>query len=390
MHVLYDLTEEQRMFRDTIRRMAQEKIAPRAAEVDRTDQFPWDILNLFRENNLMGLAFPEEYGGSGADLMTICLAAEEIGRVSLAIAMIIGQQELAALPILLGGTEEQKKKYVPQLASGEQMAAFALTEPGAGSDNASMTTKAILDGDHYVINGTKCFITNGDNAHVVTLFAKTDLSAKGVSGISAFIVEKGTPGFSVGKLEDKMGTRGVAAAELIFEDCKVPKENLLGGKEGLGFYVAMMTLDCTRPMVGAFAVGLAQGALDHAIKYAKERVQFGKPIAKFQGIQWKLADMAIEIEAARQLVYHAACIVDRDRKDTAKFGKEMTVLGAAAKCFASDIAMRVVIDAAQVFGGYGYMKDYPMERFIRDARLMQVVEGTNEIQRIVIASRLLE
>lgn len=389
MESQYTLTDEQRMLQETIRRMAQEKIAPRAAEIDRTDQFPWDIFSLLKDNNLLGLTFPEEYGGSGAELLSACITAAELARVSLSVAVLFGQQELTTQPILLGGTEEQKRKYVPKLASGEYIGAFGLTEPGAGSDNFSMTTRAVFDSAYYILNGRKCFITNGDIADVITVFAKTDPTIRGAGGISAFILEKGTQGFIVGKLEEKMGAHGLAAAELIFEDCKIRPENLLGAKEGTGFLVAVQTLDCTRPLVGAMGVGLAQGALDHAIKYAKERVQFGRPIAQFQGIQWKLVDLAIAIEAARQLVYRAACVIAEERQKLS-FTKEMRLLGSAAKCYATDVAMKTTIEAAQVFGGYGYVKDYPMERMIRDAKILQIVEGTNEIQRVVIANCLLD
>ena len=387
----YELNEDQLMFQDMVRRLTKEKIAPRAAAIDKEGKFPQDIYELFCENQLMGISFPEQYGGVGADFLTFCIAVEEIAVECLNSALIPGIQELACTPLMIACSLEQKKKYLPKLASGEWLGSFCLTEPGAGSDAASMKTKAELKDDDYVINGSKCFISEADQAKVFTVFAKTD-PGKGFKGISAFIVEKDFPGISVGKHEDKMGSRGIAACEVIFEDCEVPKSNLLGN-EGEGLKIAFQTLDKTRPLVGAAGVGLAQGALDYAIAYAKTRVQFNKPIAEFQGIQFKLADVAMQIEAARQLVYKAAASIDKmDKADawnkSRKNQLEISKLGAMAKCFATDVAMKAALDAALVLGGYGYLKEYPMERHIRDARLLQIVEGTNDIQRMVMAETL--
>ena len=387
----YDLNDEQMMFRDMVRRLVKEKIAPRAAEIDREGTFPHDIYKLMCENQLMGVCFPEEYGGVGADFLTFCIAEEEIAAACLNSALIPGVHELACTPFMIAGTTEQKARYLSKLASGEWLASFCLTESGAGSDVVSMRTRAVLKDDVYVINGSKCFISEADQSSFFTVFAKTD-PAKGFKGISAFLVEKSFPGLSIGKHEEKMGSRAVAACEVIFEDCDVPKENLLGN-EGQGLQIAFQTLDKTRPLVGASAVGLVQGALDYAVEYAKERVQFNKPLAAFQAIQFKLADVAMEVEAARQLVYKAAANIDKmDRDDGWNKGRklqlEVSKLGAMAKCYATDVAMRGTIETAQVLGGYGYMKDYPMERHIRDARLLQIVEGTNEIQRMVIAEAL--
>lgn len=387
----YELTNDQKMFRDMVRRMTKEKIAPRAAEIDREGKFPYDIYQMFCENELMGVAFPEQYGGAGADFLTFCIGVEEIAVACLNSALIPGVHELASTPLMIAGTPGQKARYLPKLASGEWLSSFCLTEPGAGSDVVSIRTKAVLKDDVYVINGNKCFISQADQAKLFTVFCKTDPD-KGFKGTSAFLVEKNFPGISIGKHEDKMGSRAIAACEVIFEDCKVPKENLLGN-EGEGLRIAFLTLDRTRPLVAASAVGLAQGALEYAIEYAKGRVQFNKPIASFQAIQFKLANVAMEVEAARQLVYKAASIIDKmDREDAWGKGRklqlEVSKMGAMAKCFATDVAMRGTIEAAQVLGGYGYMKDYPMERYIRDARLLQIVEGTNEIQRMVISEAL--
>lgn len=387
----YELNDEQKMFRDMVRRLTKEKIAPRAAEIDHEAKFPRDIYELLCENNLIGTAFPEEYGGVGADFLSFCIECEEIATSCLNSAMIPAIQELACTPILVGASHEQKQKYLPKLASGEWLASFCLTEPEAGSDAVSMRTKAVLKDDYYVLNGTKCFITQADQASVFTVFAKTD-PEKGPKGISAFIVEKDFPGLKIGKLEDKMGTKGSSACEVIFDDCRVPRENLMG-KEGSGIKIAFQTLDRTRPIVGACSLGIVQGALDYAVNYAKNRVQFGKPIAAYQAIQFKLANTAMEIEAARQLIYSAASYIDRLGESHTPTDKksqlELSKLGAMAKCFATDVAMRGTIEMAQVLGGYGYMKEYPLERNIRDARLMQIVEGTNEIQRLVIAEALL-
>jgi len=376
----YGFTEEQEMMRDTARRIAKEKVAPRAAEVDEAGEFPLDIWDLCKENSLLSIPFPQEYGGAGGDLVTFCLVTEELARVDVHTSMIPLSHDLGALPIIVAGSEGIKQKYIPKLATGELHIAFAATEPGAGSDLGSMITRAELQGDHYVINGKKHYISYADIADVLTVFAKTDLDS-GVKGISIFVVERGTPGLSIGKKEKKMSIKGSPVCEVIFEDCRVPKENILG-KEGSGMRTVMTLLNETRPLIGASAVGLAQGALDYAINYAKEREQFGKPISSFQGIQWMLADMAMEIEAARQLVYKAASLIDQKSSDVPMFSS-------MAKCFATDVAMKVTTNAVQILGGAGLMQDYPCERMMRDAKQLQIVEGTNQIQRIIIATQLL-
>jgi alkylation response protein AidB-like acyl-CoA dehydrogenase len=377
---MYELTEEQKMLQQTVRELARDKVEPRAADIDATGEYAWDMFELLRDNDLLSLSFPEELDGSGADLLTICLVIEELAKVCTNTSLIVGVNKLGSTPIMLAANDEQLKKYVPPLARGETQCAFGLTEPGAGSDAAAMTSRAVKKGDTYVINGQKCFITNGGIADIYSIFAKTDESA-GVKGISAFIVEKDFPGFEVGKIEHKMGIRGSQTTELVFSDMQVPAENLLG-KEGEGFKIAMMTLDRTRPTIGAQAVGIAAGALDHAIAYSRERVQFGGPIARLQGIQFMLADMAMQVEAARQLVYFSAAAVE-------KGGREASGVSAMGKCFASDVAMRVTVDAIQVLGGYGYMTEYPLERMMRDAKITQIYEGTNQVQRVVIARHLL-
>lgn len=376
----YGFTEEQEMMRDVARRIAKEKVVPRAAEVDEKAEYPHDIWALCKESGLIAIPFPVEYGGAGGDLVTFCLVTEELAKVDVNTSMIPLTQDLGALPIILAGSEEIKRKYLPKLANGELHISFAATEPGAGSDLGAMLTRAELRGDHYVINGKKHYISYADVADVFTVFVKTDLHA-GAKGISIFVVEKDTPGLSIGKQEKKMSIKGAPAYEVIFEDCRVPKENILG-KEGSGMRTAMTLLNETRPLIGASAVGLAQGSLDTAIKYAKERVQFGQPISNFQGIQWMIADMAMEIEAARQLVYKAAALIDQKSSD-------VPMLSAMAKCFATDVAMKVATNAVQILGGAGLMQDFPCERMMRDAKQLQIVEGTNQIQRVIIASQLL-
>lgn len=377
---MFELTDEQRMLRAAVRKMAKEKIAPRAAEIDETMEFPWDNKEAIQGMGLFGIIFPKEYGGSGPDQLSLCLAVEEIARVCVSSSLILQVQALGATPILIAGSDEQKAKYCPSLASGEKLCAFGFTEPGAGSDLAVITTKAVLHGDTYIINGRKCFISNGNVADVLVIFASTDPEARH-RGISAFIMEKGVPGFSIGKIENKMGIRASPAVELLFDDCKVPRENLLGA-EGEGFRIGMQTFDESRTVIAAQAVGLAQGALDFAIDYAKERVQFGAPIAKLEGIEFLLAEMAAQVEAARYLTYKAASLVGKD-------GRELSYLAAAAKLVASDAAMRVTTDAVQVAGGYGYMKDFPLERMMRDAKITQIYEGTNQIMKLVMARRYL-
>lgn len=377
----YLMTEEQKMIRDLARQIADEKIRPVAAEYDEKEEFPWSILKVIAESDLSGIYIEEAYGGMGGGITELCIATEEFSKACGGIAVSYAASALGSYPIMLYGSEEQKKKYLPDIASGKKLAAFGLTEAGAGSDAGALSTTAKKDGDYYILNGIKQWITNGGEAETYTVVAMTDKS-KGSRGASTFIVEKGTPGFEFGKKEKKLGIRSSSTRELIFTDCKVPKENLLG-KEGLGFIVAMKTFDKSRPGIGAQAVGIAQGALDHALKYAKERVQFGKPVSSFQGIQFMLADMGTQIEAARALIYSTARLIDSGAKDISK-------LSAMSKLFASDVAMKVTTDALQIFGGYGYMRDYPIEKYMRDAKITQIYEGTNQIQRSIIASEMIK
>jgi butyryl-CoA dehydrogenase len=377
----YLLTEQQIMVRDLARQIAQEKIKPVASKYDVEGTFPWDIVKVMADSDLFGIYIEDKYGGTGGGCMELVLATEELSRACGGIALSLAATALGTYPIVLFGTEAQKQKYLPDIARGKKLAAFALTEAGSGSDAAAIATTAVKTGDCYILNGTKQWITNGGEAEVYTVIASIDRS-KGARGAAAFIVEKGLPGFEFGKKEDKMGIRASATRELIFTDCKVPKENLLG-KEGLGFIVAMRTFDQSRPGVASQAVGIAQGALDLTVEYVKERKQFGKSISSFQGVQFMLADMATQIEAARALVYAVAQMIDRGVK---KVSKE----SAMAKLFASDVAMKVTTDCVQLFGGYGYMKDYPIEKYMRDAKITQIYEGTNQIQRGVIAGNLIK
>jgi alkylation response protein AidB-like acyl-CoA dehydrogenase len=373
------LGAEEKMLIDMVRDLVRERVAPRAAEVDATGEFPWDIKDLLAQQDILAMPFPEEYGGLGSSEVTILMVIEELARACATTSLILCVQQLGALPILLAGTDDQKRQWIPRLATGEWLAAYALTEPGSGSDAAAMRTRAVRDGDHYVLNGLKHFITNAGIAHVNTVFAITDPNA-GVRGITAFVVEDGTPGFHLGKVENKMGIRGSQTGELVFEDCHIPVANRLG-KDGDGFKIAMSTLDRTRPGIAAQALGIAQGALDFAVAYSKQRVQFKRPIGDNQGIQFMLADMEIQTEAARQLVYHAGEMIDQGAPDFGHYS-------AIAKTFASDTAIDVTNDAIQVLGGYGYMKEFPVERMMRDAKITQIYEGTNQIQRIVIARNL--
>jgi len=378
----YFLTEEQRMLKELARKIAEEKIIPVRAELDEKEEFPWEILKVCAEAGLFGVAIPEEYGGSGGGVFENCLVVEELSRACIGVSVSYAASGLGAYPILLFGTEEQKRRYLPQIASGEKLAAFAATEAGAGSDVAAMQTQAVRDGKGYRLNGTKQWITNGGEAHIYVVFAVTD-KRRGPRGISGFIVEKDTPGFSFGKKEKKMGIRASATRELIFEDCWVPEENLLGGREGIGLIAILRTFDMTRPGIGAQAVGLAQGAFEVALQYARQRVQFGQKIISFQAVQHMLADMATQIEAARALVYSVARYIDSRPRD---FSKE----AAMAKLFPSDIAMKVTEDAVQILGGYGYMRDFPVEKMMRDAKILQIYEGTNQIQRNNIALELIK
>ncbi len=377
----YYLTEEQQMIKELAAKIADEKIKPVALKYDEEGTFPHDIVKILADSDLFGVYIGEEYGGFGGGIFEMALVVEELSRACGGISLAFAASGLGAFPIILYGTEEHKQKYLPDIASGAKLAAFGLTEANAGSDAAGIQTTAVLDGDEYVLNGTKQWITNGGEAEIYTVIACTN-RAKGARGFSAFIVEKGTPGFSFGKKENKMGIRASVTSELVFEDCRIPKENLLS-REGMGFIVAMKTLDRTRPGVAAQALGIAQGAFDEALKYSGERVQFNKPISSFQAIQHMLADMAIQIEAARCLVYQTCRLVDSGEKSISKES-------AMSKVFASDTAMKVTIDAVQVMGGYGYMKEYPVEKMMRDAKITQIYEGTNQIQRNVIALELIK
>ena len=377
----YFLTEDQQMIKELAAKIAKEKIEPVAAHHDETGEFPWEIVKVLAQADLFRVFVPEEYDGLGGGILEMCIVVEELSKACGGIALAYAASGLGTIPIILFGSEEQKKAYLPRLAAGEILAAFALTEPEAGSDAAAVKTRAVPDGDSYVLNGTKQWITNGGEAFIYTVIALTDPS-RGPRGASAVLVEKGTPGFDFGKKEDKMGIRGSTTRELIFSDCKVPKSNLLG-REGAGFLVAMKTFDQSRPGVASQAVGIAAGALDKAVAYSRERKQFGKPISSFQGVQFMLADMATQVEAARALTYQAARTIDAGARNVAK-------ISSMAKVFASDVAMKVTTDAVQVFGGYGYMKEYPVEKLMRDAKITQIYEGTNQIQREVIALQLIK
>ncbi|HMM22551.1 MAG TPA: acyl-CoA dehydrogenase [Selenomonadales bacterium] len=376
----FELTEEQSMIQKMVREFAEKDVAPGVEERDEKEEFSRELYDSLGELGLTGICFPEQYGGAGSDVLSYILAVEELSRVDDCMGITLSASvSLCAWPIYAYGTEEQKQKYLKPLAEGAKLGAFGLTEPNAGTDAAAQQTVAVLEGDHYVLNGSKIFITNGGEAEVNVIFAMTDKS-KGTRGITAFILEKGMPGFSFGKKEHKMGIRSSQTMELIFQDVKVPVENRLG-KEGEGFKIAMSTLDGGRIGVAAQALGIAQGALEHAIKYAKERVQFGQPIASNQAIAFMLADMATKVEAARFLVYRAAYLKDKGLP----YSKE----AAMAKMYASDIAMAVTTDAVQIFGGYGYSREYPVERLMRNAKITQIYEGTNQVQRMVIAGAIL-
>ncbi len=377
----YLLTEEQKMIKEIAHKIAEEKIRPVAAQYDKTEEFPWEILKVIAASDLFGLFIPEEYGGMGVSVTNLCLATEELSRACGGIAVCYAASALGTFPIVLFGSDAQKKKYLPDLAKGKKIAAFGLTEPEAGSDASAIKTTARKEGNYYILNGTKHFITNGGDAETYTVVAMTNKD-KGARGASAFILEKGMKGFTFGKKEDKLGIRASSTMELIFNDCKVPAENLLA-KEGMGFIVTMRTFDMSRPGVAAQALGIAQGALELAVKYSRQRVQFGKAISSFQGIQWMLADMATELEAARALVYACAREVDAGVKDVSRDS-------AMAKLFASDVAFKICDQALQIHGGYGYMKDYPIEKYLRDAKITQIYEGTNQIQRNIIGLQLIK
>ena len=378
----YLLTEEQEAIRDLARTIADEEVRPVAAELDVTGEFPWPIIKKMAEADLFGILIPEEYGGFGGTMtMNMVLITEEISKACGGTALAFAATGLGVIPILIAGSPEIKERFLPSVASGERLCAFAITEAGAGSDAGGVRTTAVRDGDHYVLNGTKQWISNAGEAEIYTVVALTNPS-KGPRGASVIVVEKDNPGFSFGKKEDKMGIRASVTRELIFEDCRVPVENLLG-KEGTGFITAMKTFDASRPGVGAQALGIAQGALDLAVDYSIVRRQFGRPISSFQGLRFMLADMAMKVEAARALIYAVSRHIDSRSK------QRPTMYSAMSKCFAGDMAMEVTTDAVQVFGGYGYMRDYPVEKYMRDAKITQIYEGTNQIQRDEIGKILI-
>ena len=377
----YFLTEEQRQIQALARRITEEKIIPVRAELDEKEEFPWAVMKACADTGLFGVNIPEEYGGTGGGVFENCIVVEELSKGCLGISVSYAASLLGAYPILLGGSEAQKKKYLSEIASGNRLGAFALTEANAGSDAQGIRTEAKKVGDEYILNGTKQWITNGGEAEIYSVIAMTDRK-KGGRGATGFIVEKGMEGFSFGKKEKKLGIRASATRELVFQDCKVPKENVIG-REGMGFILAMKTFDRTRPGIGAQAVGVAQSALDEAVNYAREREQFERKIITFQALQHMLADMAIQVEAARALIYAVARYIDSNPKDFSK-------VSAIAKVFPSDVAMKVTVDAIQIFGGYGYMKEYPVEKMMRDAKILQIYEGANQIQRNVIALELVK
>jgi alkylation response protein AidB-like acyl-CoA dehydrogenase len=377
------LSEEQREIRELVRTLARERVAPRAAEIDKSAEFPWDMVELLREHELFGLPFEEEHGGTGTGALIVLVAIEELSKVCATTGLLLAVQELGSLGLKLAGTDEQKTRYLPRLASGEWLPAYALTEPGSGSDSAAMRSEARREGDEYVLNGSKRFITNAGVAELYTVFAKTDPEA-GHAGISAFVVEASTPGFEVGRIEPKMGIKGSTTGEIFFDGCRVPAENLLG-EEGDGFRIAMRILDRSRPGIGAQGLGLAQGATDYALEYARSRETMGKPIAEHQLIAATLADMETKCEAARGLLYKCGQLIDEGAD-----GPELTKISAMSKLFCTDVAMEVTTDAVQILGGYGYIQEYPVERMMRDAKITQIYEGTNQIQRLVIAREMLK
>ena len=367
-------------WRAVAREVATNTVLPIARKYDELQEYPWEVQRALKDAGLFGVWIPKEYGGHGAGIVALCMVVEELSRACGGVGVLFAVNALGSFPILIGGTEEQKRTWMPKLASGDARIAYCLSEKGSGSDAQSMRCRAKLDGDHFVINGEKKWTTNGGPATIYTVFAVTDPTSKS-RRVSAILVEKGTPGFTIGKVEDKMGIRCVPVVETHFRNCRVPKENVLGGREGLGFKHAMATLDKARPGVAAQAVGLAQGALDYALVYTARRRQFGQPINQFQGIQHRLAEMATKVESARQLVYAAARAVDAG-------DPEVTRIAAMAKFYSTEVAMDVTTQAVQLFGGYGYMRDYPIEKYMRDAKITQIYEGTNEIQRLVIARAL--
>jgi alkylation response protein AidB-like acyl-CoA dehydrogenase len=380
----FELNEEQRLIQETARRIAKEKIAPRAAEMDETGEYPHDIFAAFKETGLTGLTIPPQYGGSGAGMFALALAVEEAAKYCCASGLMLLLSALPSQPVMIGGDERQKKWIGEGIASGDMKGAFCLTEPNVGSDPGNLETRAARDGDDYIINGEKMYISGGTVADYVVCFARTN-GTPGPKGISGFIVPTDTPGFRVAGQDRKMGVRGVPTADIVFEDCRVPRENLIGGVEGQGFNHAMMTLNSCRPVVGARGLGLAEGAMSYALEFARQRIAFGKPIAELQAIQFMFADMAIQIEAARLLVYQGAWRVDQGL-----YGREHAAYLSIAKAYATEVAVKVSSDAMQVLGAQGYMMDHPLERHYRDARQLMIVEGTSQIQRVVIARALME
>jgi alkylation response protein AidB-like acyl-CoA dehydrogenase len=377
----FHLTEEQEMFRRSVREICADKLAPRAAEIDEADEYPWDIDELFVRNGFAGVSYPEEYGGAGGGAVELCLLVEEISRICAGVSLIPAVNKLGAIPVLLAGSDEMKKMVCAGVTEGNHRMSYCLTEPGSGSDAGAMKSRAVRDGDDWILNGTKRFITGAGASDLYTYFAVTDPGASKGRNITAFLVSKDMNGFSLGRKEDKMGIRGSPTREVILEDVRVPSENVIG-EIGQGFQLAMRTLDFSRPTVAAQALGISQGAFDFAAGYVQEREQFGKPIASFQGLQFMFADMAMQIETARLSVYRAATAIDEDDPNVSYWA-------AIAKCYASDVAMSVTTDCVQALGGYGYIKEYPVERFMRDAKITQIYEGTNQIQRVVLARKIL-
>jgi alkylation response protein AidB-like acyl-CoA dehydrogenase len=382
----FALSEEHEAIREAVRALAEDKIAPRAAEVDESGEFPWDVYEALAKADFAAAHIPAEYGGAGADAIATAIIIEEVARACAASSLIPAVNKLGTVPLLLAGSAELKRRYLPPVARGEAMFSYALSEPEAGSDAAAMSTRAVRNGENYILNGTKRWITNAGVSQYYTVMAVTDPSA-GASGISAFVVEKDDPGFSFGAPEHKLGIKGSPTRELYFDDCAIPAGRLIGA-EGSGFRTALATLDHTRITIAAQALGIAQGALDYATGYVKQRRQFGQPVAEFQGVQFMLADAAMRVEAARQLTYAAAARSERAMNGDRS--SDLTFVSSAAKCFASDVAMDVTTDAVQLLGGYGYVKDYPVERMMRDAKITQIYEGTNQIQRVVMARQLLK
>ncbi len=379
---MYELTEDQQAIVETTREIAEKVVKPKREHWDKTEEYPWEVVEALRKADLFGVYIPTEYGGLGGGAFELCLVVEELSKACGGVALVIAGTALGTYPIMLYGNEEQKKKYLPDLATGKRLGAFTITEPDAGSDATATKATAKLEGDHYVVNGTKVYCTNGEAAEIYSLFFATNPS-RGARGISAFIVEKGTPGFEFGRKEEKMGIRASPTYQLLFSNCKVPKENLLG-REGGGLLVAQATFDVSRPGVASQALGIAQGALNEAFAYARSRRQFGQPVISFQSMQHKLAQMAMEIEAARALLYTTARAISKGGKE--RYTKE----SAMVKCFCSDVAMRVTTEAVQMCGGIGYMRDFPVEKFMRDAKITQIYEGTNEIQRNEIAMMMIK